>query len=265
MTTEPIEPNRALLEALRSGSPQREEEALDQIYASLREAARALAPGGGRRINQQADSVVQSVLSKNLLSAVRRCGDDLHLQNLLRLAVKNKIIDRARKKRPQSLDGGVDGDSADVLHDGRDLGIGSVVVDNDGFKRLEATLLSAVSNDREATLVTMGVLEDPVWEDVASVIGIETNAAKTAMTRLRPRLMGAVVEPLRERLTGVQWAVVQGLLIDRMSMERIVECTGMNDSGVLAVVQGTVNPLLVEIYGGEGAAVIARLLGRVRA
>jgi DNA-directed RNA polymerase specialized sigma24 family protein len=259
-------PDEEVLRAFSTGSREREDEVLAKIYESLRAAALRSAPAGGRQVDYQADSVVQSVLCGPILSAVRRCGDEQHVEHLLRLAVRHKIIDRLRKKKPGSLECGVDGGGVEPVARG-DLdspSAGSVIDDRDGLVRLAQALNGAVQSERDAKLVSMAVMEDTAWEEVASALGIGLGAAKTAMTRLRPRLVGAAVEPLRRLVNGSQWEVVQAVLVDRLPLNAVAETTGLSADRVFLVIRDVVNPLLLDLYGGEAAAVIARLLGRPR-
>jgi DNA-directed RNA polymerase specialized sigma24 family protein len=270
------EGSKAALERLRSASKTEQGRAINSLYARINERAERMAVkmmgSKAQRVDLQPESVVMSVMAKELPKLAVVCNDDQHLEARLLRAIRNRFIDRLRARKdvnPDSRD--ADGEQANFdTADGGD-GPRSVVMafeqsghERDALLKLVCRLTAACKSDDERTMVEQFLVKNQSWSVIASQLGKNETAAKVAFSRLRQRLLEHVMEPLRFALSGPEWAVVQNLCVERRTLGEAAAAVGASTEHVMGVFQTRVLPALRAEYGAAGIESLVRLIGKVR-
>lgn len=268
------ETSRNVLDRLRSGSKTEQGRVIDSLYARLNQraeriAARMLGPKA-RRVDLQPESVVMSVMAKELPKLAVVCQDDQHLEARLLRAIRNRFIDRLRARKHVNADSRDERTRVDAVDTGD--GPGSVVVafeqsthEREALAKLVRTLAAACKNDDERTMVEQFLVKNQSWSAVASQLGKNETAAKVAFSRLRQRLLEQVMEPLRFALSGPEWGVVQAICIERKTVVEAAASLATTQERVVDVFQSRILPALRAEYGVAGIESLVRLIGRLKA
>ncbi len=267
---------RVALDRLRSTNKAEQGRAIDKLYNRINQRAERMAAkmlgSKAQRVDLQPESVVMSVMVKELPKLAVVCNDDQHLEARLLRAIRNRFIDRLRARKdvnPESRDSKGEATSFDTT-DGA-AGPRSVVAayeqsnhERDALAKLVSRLTGACKNDDERTMVEQFLIRNQSWSAVASQLGKNETAAKVAFSRLRQRLLEQVMEPLRFVLTGPEWAVIQYVCIERRSLNDAAQKTGSTAQHIVGVFQSRVLPALRSEYGAAGIESLIRLIGKLR-
>ena len=258
---------RDLIDALRASTKGRRSAAAGELYAEL-VAHAAGAAGRGRGAELQPESVALSVLAGEFDRAVSVCEDDEHLRRRLKRAVRNKIIDRQRKKKPGQLPVDEDGRPMEPGTDpdgaGADLAttVAPGPVAGVAYEAWRETVLGAAEGAGQRDLVESYVFETGSWPATAERLGIRPNAARTRMSRVRPSLLDAAVPPLLGLLGAEGRTLFQRLLIDGVdaSAAGAEMGAGPRETDGL-ILSHLVGPLAASI-GVGGVLAVCRVVGR---
>lgn len=267
---------RVALDRLRSSSKTEQGRAIGTLYDRINVRAERMAQkmlgSKAQRVDLQPESVVMSVMAKELPKLAVVCNDDQHLEARLLRAIRNRFIDRLRARKdvnPDSRDAQGDQTSFDAT-DGA-AGPRSVVVayeqsdhERDALAKLVFRLTGACKNEDERTMVEQFLVRNQSWSSVASQLGKNETAAKVAFSRLRQRLLEQVMEPLRFSLSGPEWAVIQSVCVERRSLSDAAVRVGTNPEHILSTFQTRVLPALRAEYGAAGIESLIRLIGKLR-
>lgn len=265
---------RTAIDRLRSGSKTEQGRVIDSLYTKLNQRAERIAAkmlgSKARRVDLQPESVVMSVMAKELPRLAVVCVDDQHLEARLVRAIRNRFIDRLRIKKHVNQDAGDERTRIDPL--ASDDGPGSVVIafeqsshERDALAKLVRTLAAACKNGDERTMVEQFLVRSQSWSAVASQLGKNEAAAKVAFSRLRQRLLEHVTEPLRFSLSGPEWAVVQAICVERRTVSDAAAALNTSQEHVLSVFQSRILPALRAEYGVAGIESLVRLIGKLKA
>ncbi|MCA9284365.1 MAG: sigma-70 family RNA polymerase sigma factor [Phycisphaerales bacterium] len=245
-----------LLAALRGGDRRAENDAVAELLKEMRRRATPYAPSRGQRVDAQLDSVVQSVLADALPKAIDRCEDDEGLKRYLGRAVRNRFVDRAKRRRGTSLDAS---DDSSIDPRSPDPGPATVVfsmergdADEEGRAAFEHAIRTAKVTTREREIATLFVLRQYAWDQVAAAVGMTSGAAKVAMTRMRPRLLESVLAPMESELSPPNWRILKLVLIDGRSEDDAAATLQFEPERVFAAFRDAIVPALRQRYGGFG-------------
>lgn len=267
---------RELLDALRSDRATVREAAVREFLGEVtqrteRMADKMLGPKADR-IDLQPESVVMSVMGRELEKLVEVCNDDQHLVARALRAIRNRYIDRLRARKdinPDSRNASGDRTTFDTPDD--QDGPRTIVADyeesraeHDALTRLVTRLAGACKTDDERTMVEQFLLKAQPWSAIASQLGKNETAAKVAFSRLRQRLLETVMQPVQASLAPAEWAVVQAICIDRRSLPDAAEAARGTPQSVLATFQTRILPALRTEYGAAGIESLIRLIGKIR-
>lgn len=255
--------DQGLIRALRGSDAGARDDAVRTLYDRLRSVARHQVGAKVDRPGFDPSSIVVSVLAKRLDRALELSSDDDHLRASLARAVKNKVIDRARRDRSRSLAPG------DTERHADDLTPAAAAIgredDQQAFDRFSAfvdRLVELAANDREREMIALYAIGGYTWDTVAAELGSTPGAARTAFTRLRARTLPEVFAPLAQTLDGEAWAITQALLIDRAKPEVAGELIGRDAAIVQKVYEDRVVPALRSHFGPASLVIIQRLIGK---
>lgn len=266
----PVAASSSLLAALRQGNDSEREAALRKLYELLLPHARGKISGSSSRRSDQAESVVQSVIVHEIAGRdLDQVKDDQHLEARLKRAVKNKVIDRFRRRRAAGVVAGSDGERHAVDHGegpGTKLaGRESLLLKAERLRAFHDVVNECPLSKTQRAIVQMAVVEDHPLQRVAEECGTTVPTVKVRLTEARKRLVPHLLEPLRHEVDGQTWAVIELLLIRRRRPERCAEVLGMDHGQIRRVMREEVYPRLHRLYGGEGILLVERLLGNRRA
>jgi len=267
---------RQALDRLRSESKTEQGRAIDTLYVRINQRAERMAAkmlgSKANRVDLQPESVVMSVMAKELPKLAVVCNDDQHLEARLLRAIRNRFIDRLRARKDVNPDSR-DAEGEQTNFDAAAAGAGprSVIaayeesrVEQEALGKMVIRLTAACKTNDERTMVEQFLVKNQSWSSVASQLGKNETAAKVAFSRLRQRLLDHVMQPLQFALSGPEWAVVKCVCIDRRSLTEAANITGSNAPHVLAIFQSRVLPALRAEYGAAGIESLIRLIGKVR-
>lgn len=272
----PVPGSREALDRLRSASKSEQGRAIDSLYGRINKraeimAGKMLGPKVGR-VDLQPESVVISVLVKELPKLAVVCNDDQHLEARLLRAIRNRFIDRLRARKeinPDSRDARGDQTTFDTPDDAD--GPRSIIVafeesrvEQEALARLVTRLTAACKTNDERTMVEQFLVKNQPWSSIASQLGKNETAAKVAFSRLRQRLLDHVMQPLRPSLSGPEWVIVQALCIDRRSLPETAVLASSTPQSVHNIFQTRVLAALKVEYGQAGIESLIRLIGKVR-
>jgi DNA-directed RNA polymerase specialized sigma24 family protein len=264
------------LEGLRSANRIEQGRAIQSLYQRINERAErmALKMMGEKslRVDLQPESVVLSVMARELPKLAVVCNDDQHLEARLLRAIRNRFIDRLRARKDVNPDSrGDDGESENFDAMGTGEGPQSVVIafeqsihEREALLKLVSRLTATCKSDDERTMVEQFLVKNQSWSAIAKQLGKNENAAKVAFSRLRQRLLESVLAPLRLAISGPEWAVVHHLCLERKSVEESAAAVGVDRAHVLTVFQTRILPALRAEYGAAGIESLVRLIGKVR-
>jgi DNA-directed RNA polymerase specialized sigma24 family protein len=220
----------------------------------------------GRRQDQancQAESVVQSVLVRELGEGADSFDNEAHLQGRLRRAVDNKIKDRLKGPKGRT------GQASQYAHDGlpdpgtSGPGTGTQIAEIDRADSLSSFLTAGLdASDQE--IVRRAVLADQDANEVAQHVPLTPAAIRKRLERLRPALRKRLLEPIRDSLSAQEWAVVSACLIERMDPKATAELLGITPEQMARTLETIMREHLSLAVGQAGVMAIGRLLGRVK-
>jgi RNA polymerase sigma factor (sigma-70 family) len=260
------------LDALRSNASGRFEPAYESLRRELVGYARSIAGGRSDRADFQPESIVASVLARNMQEAVGQCRDDGHLDGWLRQAVRHELLDRVDKRRPESMPA-QEGDDRAPAFDPADTQDGPSTIlmardalaeDRQALARFFGQLQVAALTESDRTLLDLYVVERLEWEVIAERVGTTVGAARVAMKRLRDRLLPRIFEPIRKRLTDEEWRVAEAMFVARLPAERAKEALGLDADRIRTIAVNRVVPAILEEWGGQSAEMVLRLTGHRR-
>lgn len=234
----------------------------------IRFAARRLSGGGARR---EAESVVQSVIGRQDWRTLgEQCNDDAHLRRRLYQAVRHKLHDDAKKKRPVRMPRDKDGETAVhpatpgpgpvtelVNHESRQAS-------QDQAKRFLELLRSDRISASHRQLVELYVIRELAWSQIARVLGSTERACKVALSRARSAVLPVVFEPLRQGLSPREWAVAEKILVLRRPEEEVTEMLGLESDELHNIFATRIVPAIINTYGKSSVDPILRLSGYLR-
>ena len=263
----------ALLEDLRSEDAARRNRAAARLTELLKGHARAQLGRRARQVNIQATSVVQSVLAHELDQVGDRCQGETHVVRYLRRAIVNKIKDRLRK-------GGEKGEPAHVGQMGPEDGPAQpdpparqpapdsevaewegLLMGEQAFAQFRDRLLVGLG-EVDRVLVERYILAGEPWAQAAAAAGIEEPAARQRLSRKRKALLTAAVEPLRERVNGEQWALIEHLIVQRTDPAKLAPILGRSEQQLLRRSERIINGTVMLVLGADGSSALVRLMAR---
>jgi DNA-directed RNA polymerase specialized sigma24 family protein len=256
---------RGLLAVFRGDDQRAKEQAAAELRQLLVDYAAVVLGSGRRRVDLDPESVVGSVIVRELPRAIRVCNDEDHLANLLRCAVRHKIYDRRGRKRPDDL-------FETALRRGpavRQVGpatqaahLESCAGDRRSYESLVAHLRAADLSDRERQLIELFVLQGLSWKAVAAQLGMSDGAAKTAMSRLRATVLPYVFEQLHEDLAQDEWTIARMLLVDRATPKTVAAEIGSSEDEVRRLFVDRILSHVMGRYGKRGLELLLLLIGK---
>lgn len=265
-----------MLNALRSDRATVREAAVRQFIDDVTERTERMAPkmlgAKAGRVDLDPNSVIISVLGRDLEKLVEASVDDRHLIARTLTAIRHRYIDRLRARKdvnPHSRN--ASGDHTTFDTPGSDDGPGTIVADyeqssaeQEANTRLVTRLALACKSEDERTMVEQFLLKAQPWSAIASQLGKNETAAKVQFSRLRQRLLETVMLPLKPALAADDWAVVQAICIDRRSLPDAAASVGGTPKSVLTTFQERILPALRTEYGAAGIESLIRLIGKIR-
>jgi len=258
---------RLLLDALRGTDAVAKRKAIEHLYARLTPHARRQLGGKRDRADGLPESIVQSVIVNEVASsALSRLNDDEHLEARLRLAIRNKIIDRARKRKPVGLPVNADGCAYDPP--GTDPGPATQVADHEERKHaarqliaLRDACLSAPISETRRRMLELAIFEDRSLEEIAQRCNTTVPTVKARLSEAKKVVVPHLLQPLQSTVDETKWAIIDTMLIQRRSVQRCCAELGVDESAIKHVIGCDVYPMLKAAYGIEGISLFKRLLG----
>lgn len=259
------DPSR-LLDALRRGDAAQKDAAILDLHQRLqRQADRYLGRQAGRA-DLQVESIVQSVIGRALADGFDRYNDDEHLQAGLRQRVKHLILDRKKKHRPGAMPR--DEDARTVEAAGSGPGPGTLVAQREqeqiaqrGRQAFIDRCLDSPITERQKQLLA-ACLEGRSWRETADSLKTTVGAAKKMMSEMRPKVLAHVLEPLRAKVDGRCWGLIELHFIRRRSIETTASALGLSVEAARRLLEREIRTAIVDDLGGpEALAVFERMLG----
>ncbi|MEM1210872.1 MAG: hypothetical protein AAGI68_01105 [Planctomycetota bacterium] len=241
----------------------------DNVYQLLTNYARLRI---GRRSGQaglEPESVVNSVIRgviarDDILEAAK---DERHLTAMLYTAIRWKVHDRLRDRiRTQNRS---DKDVVtDVLNPGP---LGNLTAsesipafDRDGQRQSTVQrLLDACRNDRDQVLVECRLLADPPepWSSIADRLRQKQGTLKTSMTGLKTRLLLALIDPMRTKVSGEDWMILKYTIAHRYPGSKAARLLGLPVDEIRERFEDVLFPKLVTELRVTGLALLWQLHG----
>lgn len=255
-----------LLDALRRGDAMQKGAAIMDLHRRLQRQAGAYLGAQAGQADLQVESIVQSVIGRALADGFDRYNDDEHLQAGLHQRVKHLILDRKKKHRPGSMPR--DEDARTVEAAGGGPGPGTLVAQREQeqvAQRQRAAFidrcLAAPITERQKRLLA-ACLEGRSWRDIADSLETTAGAAKKMMSEMRPKVLAHVLEPLRAKVDGRCWGLIELHFIRRRSLETAAAALGLSIEAAHRLLEREIRTAIVDDLGGpEALAVFERLLG----
>ncbi len=265
-----------VLASHRAGHQDDLRRAIDRLVSEvLLPTARAQLGGKKNQVNLQPDSVVQSVLLDELPKAMEQCETEDHLRARLAQAVRHRVIDRTRKggragspehesQRPEgapAFDGAARGRSPLSELASRESDLRHA----DSYEQFACWLLEQAGGDQaDEALLRLYVLGGAPWAGVAEAAGLSEAAARKRLSRMRSRLMPAIIEPLRDELDSRTWLIAEGLFIRHEGPVLLARSSGLEESAIERSLGQEIAPALKRLYGVPSLEPIWRLVGRLK-
>jgi len=255
-----------LLHALRQGDTAEKNAAMLDLQQRLQRQAGAYLGRQAGQADLQVESIVQSVIGGALADGFDRYHDDEHLQAGLRQRVKHLILDRKKKHRPGAMPHGDDDQTIDPSADGP--GPGTQVAQREqkqiARRQRQAFIdrcLAAPITQRQQQLLAAH-LEGRSWQEIADSQGTTLGAAKKMMSEMRPKVLAHILEPLRAKVDGRCWGLIELHFIKRRSIETAASALGLSIEATQRLIEREIRTAIVDHLGGpEALAVFERLLG----
>lgn len=274
MNAEMMNPNDkspdTLLKAIREGDENEKRAALDHLYSMLTLDVRKQLGKQEGRADFQAESIVQSALVAEFArGAIDKCNDDDHLKARLRLAVRNKMLDRKKKRKPSGMPDAATLVAFDPIEQSegpatRVVRFEEEEADQTRLEELRKSCATAPLTETDLAVLNQYLFEDATWEVIAQSIGSTVGAAKKRMTtKIRPVALTHIFTPVRQAVDGATWACIDNSLIRKIrsksSPDYLLEKTrSPRDLWATAM-----EPILRSHYGVKGMGLIVRLIGRI--
>ena len=253
-----------VLSNLRSENRARSNRAYEKLYSELLAHARKKLGPNSLKVNCQAESVVQSVIAKELGGGIDKFESDNHLQGRLRLAVNHKIFDRPKgeKGKTDQISQLPDGFLVNPAESGPGIGTQVAEVDRDHDVELR---LTAGLESQDQGLVRMCVLNDLGSAEAGQQLSITASAVRKRLERLRPELRAKLLAPLKTQVSAKDWAFLSACLIERMLPAKASSMLGCTGKELADAHERLYRDDLGPVLGDTGLLALARLLGKPRA
>ena len=259
MTT--LEETPGLLADIRSNNPKRMRDALERLTDDLLAHARAKLGSRQDQANCQAESVVQSVIVREIGPGADSFKNEEHLQGRLRRAVDNKIKDRLKGQKGGTVQPSQSAGNNPPDPAAHGPGVGTQIAEADRTDALARTLMDGLdATDQE--IVRRAVLDDQDANEVARHVPLSPAAIRKRLQRLRPTLRKRLLEPLRESLTAREWAIANACLIERLEPRAIMELLGVTAEELAETHEVVMRDHVSPSLGDAGVLALGRLLGR---
>jgi DNA-directed RNA polymerase specialized sigma24 family protein len=251
----------SLLSDLKSSDPDRVRSAVEELTDVLTAHARMLLGPRKKHANCQAESVVQSVLVRELGGGAHAFQNEAHLNGRLRLAVENKIKDR--RKGPKGATGQASQFPDGALRDraAADPGIGTQVVETDRRHEIEARLTANLTRE-DQELVQLCILGEIDSNEAARTLSLTADAVRKRLQRLRPELRARLLAPFKERVSAQDWALITACLIQRLAPAQVTEMFGRAPGALADTLERIFREILNPALGDAGMLALTRLLGK---
>lgn len=259
-----------LLADLRSNDPQRIRGAIERLTDELAVHARAKIAERRDQADFQPESIVQSVLLRELAPGTSDFKDTQHLNARLRLAVNHKIYDRVAKGGRAAELARESCGPKDSEYEARAAGPGPATQviglelsaqDRSLAIELESRLTTGLDAE-ERRLVELCVLQGLEGKAAAAMIGISDAAARQRLSRMREQLRSRALEPLQARIRSVEWAALHACLVQRMAPQTAASFLGVSEQELGSMLERLVVEEVPRVLGHRGVEIFHRLLGR---
>ena len=258
-----------LLEMLRRGDRSGRGEAIADMQQQLGQFARRYLGRQEGQADLQADSIVQSVMGRVFAEGLDQFHDDEHLRAGLHQRVKHLILDRKKKNRPGAMPRGEEDDTIEATGAGPGPGTQVARHEEDALaeKRRRAfvdTCMATPLTERQRRLLA-ACLDGGSWSSVAETLEMSVGAAKKMMSDIRPKVLAHVFEPLRTRVDGRCWALIELHFVQRRSIETSSSALGLDVDTAQRLLKHEIETAIVDHIGGVGGLqLFERLLGYKR-
>ncbi len=121
--------------------------------------------------------------------------------------------------------------------------------------------LAAPITQRQKELLA-ACLEGRSWQEIADSLDTTVGAAKKMMSEMRPRVLAHILEPLRAKVDGRCWGLIELHFIKRRSVGTEASALGLSVEAAQRLIEREIRNAIVDHLGGsEALAVFERLLG----
>ena len=201
MTKRESSNEQRILDGLRSGDPDRINQAYELLTENLVFYARSLLRTRFNQVNLQEGSIVQSAIASLVKRGADQFDNEDHLQGRMRIEVLRKIQDRIKARSNRSLqenDSGI-GLGEERVTDGP--GIATRIAEGECVFDARGLMLAGLDrSDRE--LVDLCLFQGLDSRKAGEQLGVAPEVIRQRLTRLRPRLRASLLEPVRPEGVG---------------------------------------------------------------
>lgn len=244
------------LTALRGTDESARAGAIVELHRELVWWARRQLGAAAARVDLDPESIVQSVIARESARAVEAATDDHHLWARLRQAVDHKIIDRRRAAQRHAMS-----PLEDVA-----ARVYAAADSPDGLPRatLGDVIASVASEPARRKILEAILIEGLTCAEVARANASTEEALRAMLTRARPALLRAVIEPLRTFLAADEWRLCQEIVASRRGIAEAGQILGWSDDEVEQHTGDGIVAGLVAVYGPDIVSWLPRVMGRRR-
>lgn len=261
MTKRESSNEQRILDGLRSGDPDRINQAYELLTENLVFYARSLLRTRFNQVNLQEGSIVQSAIASLVERGADQFDNEDHLQGRMRIEVLRKIQDRIKARSNRSLqenDSGI-GLGEERVTDGP--GIATRIAEGECVFDARGLMLAGLDrSDRE--LVDLCLFQGLDSRKAGEQLGVAPEVIRQRLTRLRPRLRASLLEPVRRRLDPKEWEILDVLVVARIDPSEAIERLGMTPSLMAEELLRLLGDVVRPMIGEEGCRVLDGLMGR---
>lgn len=260
---------RSILESLQRSHSTQRNVALQTLGRQLQHYAKRYLGQQEGRADLQAESIVQSVMGRALAEGFDHYRDEDHLRAGLRQRVRHLILDRKKKNRPGAMPHGDDDKTLDPSAQGPGPGtqVAHRELEQIDRRQREAFIdwcLAAPITARQKQLLA-AYLEGRSWQEIADSLRTTTGAAKKMMSEMRPKVLAHILEPLRTKVDGRCWGLIELHFIGRRSIESSATALGLNcDTAQYLLAHKVQAAFKTEFGGSVRLSLLQRMLGYTR-
>jgi len=255
-----------LLRALRQGDAAQKDAAMLALHRRLQRQAGRYLGDQAEQADLQVESIVQSVIVGALADGFDGYNDDAHLRAGLHQRVRHLILDRKKKHRPGALPRGEEDETLDPTAAGP--GPGTQVARREDEKNARRQrqafidmCLAAPITERQRKLLAP-YLDGRSWQEIATTLESTVGAAKKMMSEMRPKVLAHLLEPLRTKVDGRCWGLIELHFIKRRSIETAASAMGMDVEAAKRAIESEIQVSIFDHIGGTGVLpLFERLLG----